>query len=94
MRKRLQSLGYAKILQGKNKKLSRALSGKGSEDPAGFFDELSAMEQAGEKDIDRMSGCFGRIMEEILAWKPDVWENDPETDGLLSGKIYLSSGCL
>lgn len=48
------------------------------------------MEQAGEKDIDRMSGCFGRIMEEILAWKPDVWENTLRRMGFYLGKfIYL-----
>ena len=37
-----------------------------------------------------MSGCFGRIMEEILAWKPDVWENTLRRMGFYLGKfIYL-----
>ena len=48
------------------------------------------MEKAGEKDIDRMSGCFGRIMEEILAWKSDVWETTLRKMGFYLGKfIYL-----
>ena len=37
-----------------------------------------------------MSGCFGRIMEEIPAWKPDVWENTLRRMGFYLGKfIYL-----
>ena len=52
--------------------------------------ELAEMEKAGEKDIDRMSGCFGRIMEEILAWKSDVWETTLRKMGFYLGKfIYL-----
>ena len=48
------------------------------------------MEKAGEQDIDKMSGCFGRIMEEIFAWKQDVWENSLRRMGFFLGKfIYL-----
>lgn len=31
-----------------------------------LLSELSEMEKSGEKDIDKMAGCFGKIMEEIL----------------------------
>ena len=87
--KKAAALGYAKILQGKNKKLSRHYPEKAAKIRQ-LIHELSAMEQAGEKDIDRMSGCFGRIMEEILAWKPDVWENTLRRMGFYLGKfIYL-----
>ena len=87
--KKAAALGYAKILQGKNKKLSRHYPEKAAKIRQ-LLHELSAMEQAGEKDIDRMSGCFGRIMEEILAWKPDVWENTLRRMGFYLGKfIYL-----
>ena len=87
--KKAAALGYAKILQGKNKKLSRRYPEKAAKIRQ-LLHELSAMEQAGEKDIDRMSGCFGRIMEEILAWKPDVWENTLRRMGFYLGKfIYL-----
>ena len=87
--KKAAALGYAKILQGTNKKLSRHYPEKAAKIRQ-LLHELSAMEQAGEKDIDRMSGCFGRIMEEILAWKPDVWENTLRRMGFYLGKfIYL-----
>ena len=87
--KKAAALGYAKILQGQNKKLSRRYPEKAAKIRQ-LLHELSAMEQAGEKDIDRMSGCFGRIMEEILAWKPDVWENTLRRMGFYLGKfIYL-----
>ena len=52
------------------------------------------MEKAGETDIDKISGCFGKIMEEILAWREDEWEPALRQNGVLSGKIYLSDGCL
>ena len=79
--KKAAALGYAKILQGKNKKLSRHYPEKAAKIRQ-LLHELSAM--------DRMSGCFGRIMEEILAWKPDVWENTLRRMGFYLGKfIYL-----
>ena len=44
----------------------------------------------GEKDIDKMAGCFGKIMEEIFAWKQDVWEDTLRRMGFFLGKfIYL-----
>ena len=48
------------------------------------------MEKSGEKDIDKMAGCFGKIMEEIFAWKQDVWEDTLRRMGFFLGKfIYL-----
>ena len=48
------------------------------------------MEQAGVTDIDQMSGCFGRLMEEILCWKKDQWETGLRRLGFYLGKyIYL-----
>ena len=50
----------------------------------------SEMEKSGEKDIDKMAGCFGKIMEEIFAWKQDVWEDTLRRMGFFLGKfIYL-----
>ena len=55
-----------------------------------FLSELSEMEKSGEKDIDKMAGCFGKIMEEIFAWKQDVWEDTLRRMGFFLGKfIYL-----
>ena len=48
------------------------------------------MEKSCEKDIDKMAGCFGKIMEEIFAWKQDVWEDTLRRMGFFLGKfIYL-----
>ena len=55
-----------------------------------LLSELSEMEKSGEKDIDKMAGCFGKIMEEIFAWKQDVWEDTLRRMGFFLGKfIYL-----
>lgn len=54
------------------------------------LNELSEMEQKGETDIDRVSGCFGRIMAEIFAYREDVWEPTLRRMGFYLGKfIYL-----
>ena len=48
------------------------------------------MEKAGETDIDKISGCFGKIMEEILAVRHDLWEKSLRKIGFYLGKfIYL-----
>ena len=38
------------------------------------LEQLSAWEKAGEQDIDKMAGCFGKIMEEMFAYRQDEWE--------------------
>ena len=70
--KKVTALGYSKVLQGKVKKLDQKYPDK-SRRIQKLLSELSEMEKSGEKDIDKMAGCFGKIMEEIFAWKQDVW---------------------
>ena len=36
--------------------------------------ELSSLEKQGETDVDRVAGCSGRIMEEVFAFRKDVWD--------------------
>ena len=87
--KKAMALGYSKVLQGKVRKLDKKYPEK-SRRIQELLKELSEMEKAGEQDIDKMSGCFGRIMEEIFAWKQDVWENSLRRMGFFLGKfIYL-----
>lgn len=87
--KKFAALGYGKILQRKNNRLSRRYPEK-AEKIRKLLEELSQMEKAGETDIDKMSGCFGRIMEEIFAWKTDVWEGSLRRMGFYLGKfIYI-----
>ena len=87
--KKVTALGYSKVLQGKVKKLDQKYPDK-SRRIQKLLSELSEMEKSGEKDIDKMAGCFGKIMEEIFAWKQDVWEDTLRRMGFFLGKfIYL-----
>ena len=87
--KKFAALGYGKILQRKNNRLSRRYPEK-AEKIRKLLEKLSQMEKAGETDIDKMSGCFGQIMEEIFAWKKDVWEDSLRRMGFYLGKfIYI-----
>ena len=87
--KKFAALGYGKILQRKNNRLSYRYPEK-AEKIRKLLEKLSQMEKAGETDIDKMSGCFGRIMEEIFAWKKDVWEGSLRRMGFYLGKfIYI-----
>lgn len=87
--KKFVALGYGKILQRKNNQLSRRYPEK-AEKIRKLLEKLSQMEKAGETDIDKMSGCFGQIMEEIFAWKKDVWEDSLRRMGFYLGKfIYI-----
>lgn len=87
--KKFAALGYGKILQRKNNRLSRRYPEK-AEKIRKLLEKLSQMEKAGETDIDKMSGCFGQIMEEIFAWKTDVWEGSLRRMGFYLGKfIYI-----
>ena len=55
------------------------------------LERLSAWEKEGEKDLDKKwRGCFGKIMEEILAVRHDMWEKSLRKIGFYLGKfIYL-----
>ena len=87
--KKFAALGYGKILQRKNNRQSRRYPEK-AEKIRKLLEKLSQMEKAGETDIDKMSGCFGQIMEEIFAWKKDVWEDSLRRMGFYLGKfIYI-----
>lgn len=87
--KRISRLGYAKLLSGKNKRLLEKYPEKSAR-IIELLEEISAMEKAGEKDIDKISGCFGHIMEEIFVWKEDMWAKSLRKMGFYLGKfIYL-----
>ena len=82
-------LGYARLLEGKNNRLLKLYPDKAKR-IVELLDELSALEKQGETDIDRMSGVFGHIMEEILAYRQDEWEKSLRRIGFYLGKfIYL-----
>ena len=52
--------------------------------------ELSLCERENSTDIDRTAGCFGRLMEELLLYREDMWEKSLRKIGFFLGKfIYL-----
>ena len=70
--KNLAKLALGRLLKNKDRK-AEALYRKKTKAIIHDLDELSAMEKAGEKNLDKMAGCFGTIMEEIFAYKEDPW---------------------
>lgn len=87
--KKLFQRGYAGILKKKDKNLERFYEKKASVIVT-HLEELSKLEKEGETDIDRVSGCFGRIMEELFVYREDVWEPTLRRMGFYLGKfIYL-----
>ena len=87
--KKLLSLLYGKLLKGREQKAEAEWYRK-VEKIVSLLNELSELERAKEQDIDRVSGCFGRIMEEILAYRDDLWEPTLRRMGFFLGKfIYL-----
>ena len=80
---------FGKLLEGKEKKSEKIWSKK-VQTIVSCLDELFALEKENATDIDRVSGCFGRIMAEIFAYREDVWEPTLRRMGFYFGKfIYL-----
>ncbi len=87
--RKLIRLGYAKLLEGKNEETAQSYQKK-AEKILALLEQLSRWERAGERDIDKMAGCFGKIMEEVFAYKEDIWEKSLRRMGFYLGKfIYL-----
>lgn len=87
--KKVSRLSYAKLLEHSCEQLRHTYAGK-SEVLISRLEELSGLEKKGETDVDRVSGCFGKIMEEILVYREDVWEKTIRRMGFYLGKfIYL-----
>ncbi len=74
--------GRAKRVMGKYPEKSSYIQNK--------LKELSAVEEAGIQDFDTAAGLFGKITEEIFAYRKDEWEADLRHMGFYLGKfIYL-----
>ena len=73
--KKLLSFLYGKLLREKEKKAEERWYRK-VDRIVSLLHELSEMEKSEEQDVDRVSGCFGKIMEEIFAYREDMWEWD------------------
>lgn len=87
--KKLLGLGYGRLLEKRSKRAAQAYKKK-TERILELLKTLSQWEKEGEGDLDKMAGCFGRIMEEIFAYKEDHWEKPLRRMGFYLGKfIYL-----
>lgn len=92
--RKLLKKGYADLLLPKAKKIA----GKYPRKAAIIHEELKKIqeiEQRMEPDIDIPAGAFGRIMEEIIAFRTDEWEKDLREMGFFLGKfIYFMDAYL
>lgn len=87
--RKLLKLAYARLLKNKNRRLAAHYRQK-TKIVVSCLEQLSAWEKAGEQDIDKMAGCFGKIMEEMFAYHQDEWEPTLRRMGFYLGKyIYL-----
>ncbi|HOO28351.1 MAG TPA: DUF5685 family protein [Lachnospiraceae bacterium] len=87
--RKLLRKGYADSLLHRVKKIKRKYPGK-AEVIRKELAEIREIEERNEKDIDLPAEAFGRIMAEILAYRPDEWEKDLRETGFYLGKfIYL-----
>ena len=85
----LLSLSYAKVLERGVKSLPSAYDQKVASIKASL-EELSDLEKQDSRDLDAVSGSFGRLLGEILAVRKDEWEHSLRQIGFYLGKyIYL-----
>ncbi len=87
--KKFSRLAFAKSLSGKCRKIEMRYPEKAAAIAASLA-ELSRLEVENCSDLDRVSGCFGRLMGEIMVCEKDLWEKDLRDLGFYLGKyIYL-----
>jgi len=87
--KDFKSLAITSIIKGNFKKASSELVAK-SEKIKEILFNMSLLEKQNTNDIDKVSNEFGHLMEEIILYKTDVWENTLKKIGFFLGKyIYL-----
>lgn len=55
-----------------------------------YLSQLQQLEKAGSKDIDKVAGCFGRLMGILFEYKEDCWSRRLRKMGFYLGKfIYI-----
>ena len=87
--KKLSRRAAAGILQGSYQKAA-AIYPEKAKFIADQLEQLHQMEQVGATNPDLPAGCFGTLLGELFAWKPDMWEPTLRQIGFYLGKyIYL-----
>lgn len=86
---KLTRLLFAKLLEGKMKKI-RKQYGEKAEKTGRLLKELGTLEKQKVYDIDKTAGFFGEIMAELFVYRQDEWEEKLRHMGFFFGKfIYL-----
>lgn len=87
--KKIWKLFYGKLLEGRAGKLKEKYGEKIRKVNL-FMQEFSDAEASEKADIDTLSGLFGRVMGEIMAFREDEWAENLRRMGFFLGKfIYL-----
>ncbi|MFR6513144.1 MAG: DUF5685 family protein [Ruminococcus sp.] len=87
--KKVSGLLASKTLHGKAKKIEKKYK-RQSQVIRRELKKLAEYEKANCQNIDLPAGCFGRLMEELLVYKEDMWEPTLRKVGFFLGKfIYI-----
>lgn len=87
--KKTGSALYGKLIKSKVKKISHRYK-RQEHAVKENLKQLFLLEKEGDCDIDQLSGCFGRILEEIFVPAPDIWEKSLRRIGFYIGKfVYV-----
>ncbi len=87
--RRITSLAAKSLVHGRAEKIIAAYP-RQSRAVRESLNELAGCEHEESTDLDRTSGCFGRLMEELFVYKKDMWEDILRKMGFYMGKfIYL-----
>lgn len=87
--KKFWKLCYGKMLEGKTKAMKTAY-GEKVHTIWRLMQDFTDAEQAGETDIDKIAGLFGKVMAQIVACREDEWSDNLSRLGFYLGKfIYL-----
>lgn len=87
--KKIVSKLFSQIIHGKTKKIQNFYIEK-SRVIQYNLRQLHEYEKNNEENIDKVAGCFGKIVEEIYVYKKDEWEQDLRKLGFFMGKyIYI-----
>lgn len=88
--KKMLKLGLAGILRAQAKKVVSKYPQKAKR-IRHELRRLSELEASHEKSLDAVSGCFGRLTEELFVYRQDEWEQSLRRFGFFLGKyIYLA----
>ena len=87
--KKVSGLLASKTLHGKAKKIEKKYK-RQSQVIRRELKKLAEYEKENCQNIDLPAGCFGRLMEELLVYKEDMWEETLRRMGFFLGKyIYI-----